>query len=49
MLKAELFGYERGAFTDARDRKFGLVEAADGGPCFWMKSANLTLPFKSSY
>jgi two-component system response regulator AtoC len=34
MLEAELFGYERGAFTDARERKFGLVEAADGGSLF---------------
>ncbi|MFC5510041.1 sigma-54-dependent transcriptional regulator [Massilia jejuensis] len=34
MLEAELFGYERGAFTDARERKFGLIEAADGGSLF---------------
>ncbi|HZN26942.1 MAG TPA: sigma 54-interacting transcriptional regulator, partial [Burkholderiales bacterium] len=31
---AELFGYERGAFTDARQRKPGLVEAADRGTLF---------------
>lgn len=43
LLEAELFGYMRGAFTDAKENKPGLVEVADGGTLFLDEIAELPL------
>jgi len=34
ILESELFGHERGAFTDARQQKRGPLESSDGGTLF---------------
>jgi len=47
LLESELFGYERGAFTDAKSAKPGLFETAEGGSLFLDEIDRLALELQS--
>jgi DNA-binding NtrC family response regulator len=49
LLEAELFGYQKGAFTDARETKRGLIEVADGGTLFLDEIADLPFELQSKF
>lgn len=47
LLESELFGHERGSFTDAKGRKEGLFLSADSGTAFLNEIGDMSLPLQA--
>lgn len=47
LFESELFGYAKGAFTDAKEDKPGRFEMADGGTLFLDEIGNLSMPLQA--
>lgn len=49
LIESEIFGYERGAFTNATSSKHGLLEEADGGTFFLDEISELPVALQSKF
>jgi len=49
LIEAELFGYEKGAFTSAHDKRIGRFEQADGGTIFLDEIGELPLEMQAKF
>jgi two-component system response regulator AtoC len=49
LVEAELFGYEKGAFTDAKTARAGLFETAEGGTLFLDEIGHISLTLQAKF